>query len=109
MSDTMHAVAASSPIDQLITPALNRVLAERARAIGAFGHTAESDDALGLDALGRKAVHFTQIAAERAAGPRERRHLIGAEKKAAQAAAVLIALIDSIHREMAREALGEQA
>lgn len=104
MSDTMHAVAASAPIDQLITPALNSVLTERARAIGAFGHTAESDDAMGLEALGRKAAYFAEIAAQRAAGPRERRHLIGAEKKAAQAAAVLFALIDSIHREMAREA-----
>jgi hypothetical protein len=94
----------AATITEIVTPALNAVLQERVRGIDAFGHTAASDDALGLDALGRKAHAFALIAAERAAGPPQRRDLPRARKKAAQAGALILALIDAIDRETAREA-----
>lgn len=91
------------PIDAIIGPSLTDVLQERARAVITFGHDAAADDAMGLHALGNKATAFMQIAAERATGPRERRTLPGARKKAVQAVALGLALIDAIDRELDRE------
>lgn len=97
-----HPITTPPPVDAVVTLALNDVLAERARAIGAFGHTAQADDAMGLSALGEKAAAFARIAADRVAGPPQRRELAAARKKAVQAASILFALIDAIDREMAR-------
>jgi hypothetical protein len=99
----MSAPTPGLPVDAIFGPELAEVLAERARAIAVFGHDATADDAAGLHAIGAKASAFMQIADDRATGPRERRNLPAAKKKAVQAAALCLALIAAINREIARE------
>lgn len=99
----MTAPALDFPIADIFGPELAEVMAERARAVAVFGHTAEADDAAGLHALGAKATAFMQIADDRATGTPERRNLKGAKLKAAQGVAVGLAFLAAINREIARE------
>lgn len=99
----MNAPATPFPIALIFGPEVAEVLEERARAVLVFGHDAAADDAIGLHALGIKATSFMQIAADRATGPRERRNLPAAKRKAIQAVGIGLSLIAAIDREIARE------
>lgn len=95
------------PIDSIFGQSLTDVMRERARAIVAFGHDAEADDAIGLHALAARAASFMQIADDRVTGAPAARTLPAGRKKAVQAVAIGLALIDAIDREIAREGIAE--
>lgn len=90
-------------VDGLFGASIVDTMRERAIAFIVHGHDAAADDAVGLHALGVKATSFMQIATDRATGTPQRRNLAGARKKAVQATAIGLALIDAIDREIERE------
>lgn len=99
----MTAPVPALQIDGIFGQGLTDVMAERVRAVLTFGHTAAADDTAGLHALGAKATSFMQIADDRATGAPTARNLTAARKKAVQATAIGLALIDAIDREIIRE------
>lgn len=117
MSAPPTPIIAPPALTQPWLDALAVVMAERTRAVAQFGHSDADDFAIdldftdhcrALDRLARKGSTYLAIAADRAAGRPDRRHLPGALKKAAQAAALTISFIAAIQTEMAREAQQEE-
>lgn len=83
----------------LASRALSDVLAERLAQVHHRGHTSEADGEHPPQRLLDLTFTYARIAADRAT-PGDKQHLTGARKKAVQAAALALAAVERLDREI---------